>query len=124
MNEALNPNIVDTDEAPSFRVLKFGRTTRWTAGVVNELGTDCMRDGLVSTEMCVLDFAKALYGDIFPEFSVKGDSGAPVIDYHGRLVGIFHGGQTTGKPFSYVTPIEWLFESISEATGMRVELNR
>jgi hypothetical protein len=63
--------------------------------------------GEISTEPCVLNLVKG-------EFAKPGDSGALVIDYHGRAVGVAHGGAPLGEgaEYHYVTPIEWLFEDI------------
>jgi hypothetical protein len=57
-------------------------------------------------------------------FCEKGDSGALVVDTHCRGVGIIHGGNKApgGPDFTYVTPIEWLLESIQETIGSKVYL--
>jgi hypothetical protein len=112
LNEVLNSPVSDTAGERSFRVLKHGRTTHWTAGVVNEIKSDCQREqGEIITELCVLNLIKRV------EFTRPGDSGTLVIDYHGRAVGVAHGGGTPlseGTEYHYVTPIEWLFEDIKD----------
>ena len=113
LNEVLNYPVLDTAGERSFRVLKHGRSTHWTAGVVNEIKSDCQRElGEISTELCVLNRTRNA------EFTRRGDSGALVIDYHGRAVGVAHGGGALLSgctQFHYVTPIEWLFEDIKDA---------
>jgi hypothetical protein len=42
---------------------------------------------------------------------MKGDSGSPVFDMHGRLWGI---NVTGGHPFYYVLPIEWILNDVRE----------
>jgi hypothetical protein len=110
LEEVLKKPILDTDEFHSFRVMKHGRTSAWSTGVVNEIKSDLQRGrGEVSTELCVLDHFSS------KQFIQPGDSGCMVLDYLGRIVGFGHGGgfpKTSGVEFSYVTPVEWLLEDI------------
>jgi hypothetical protein len=121
LQEALNPTTMDTDGFPTFRVMKYGRTTHWTAGVSNELWSDCQREpGRITTEWCILDLPS--YG----RFSEGGDSGSIVFDYKGRIVGVLHGGgapKSVGMDMTYITPIEWLFENIEKTLGATVDLD-
>jgi hypothetical protein len=110
LDEVLKSEVIDTNGFRSFRVVKHGRTTGWTAGVVNELTSELQRaPGEISRELCVINMPSDR------EFTKGGDSGALVIDYHGRIVGLVHGGGSpvgSGSNFHYVTPIEWLMEDI------------
>jgi hypothetical protein len=119
--EIQNPAVTDANGDPSLRVMKYGRTTRWTAGVSNEILSDCQRDsGMISKEWCIINLSHA------NPFSEKGDSGAVVIDYKGRIGGILHGEGCTlsdGREFTYVTPLHWLFSDIEKTTGWSVELS-
>ncbi|CAB5380606.1 unnamed protein product [Rhizophagus irregularis] len=47
----------------------------------------------------------------FTTGGMKGDSGSPVFDMHGRLWGI---NVTGGHPFYYVVPIEWILNDVRE----------
>jgi hypothetical protein len=120
--EVQNSNVEDTDGFPSFRVIKYGRTTHWTVGVSNEVLSDCQREnGRISKEWCIID------EDTRREraFSDRGDSGAIVFDFKGRIAGMIHGGgvlKASGKSMTYATPIEWLFESIEQALGVSLRL--
>jgi len=102
--------------------MKCGRSTAWTVGISNELQSDCQRDGrVVSTEWCIIDQPGSN-----TVFSMKGDSGAAVLDFTGRVAGILHGGghtKSSGAELTYATPIEWIFEDIKEHLGVKsVEL--
>jgi hypothetical protein len=44
LQEVLNPGFTDTDGMTRFGVIKYGRSTSWTAGISNELRSDCQRD--------------------------------------------------------------------------------
>ncbi len=115
--QAVNPTMTDTDGFPTFRVVKYGRTSGWTAGRMNELRSDCVRErgSLPTTELCV--------AGILEPFSKCGDSGAPVMDGRGRLIGILTGGGwSTGEDLTYVTPIDWLVEDIETSLKVTVTL--
>jgi hypothetical protein len=100
-------------------MLKFGRTTGWTAGVSNEIKSDLQREpGVISKEWCILDKS------VIPRklFSEKGDSGSFVFDFKGRLGGMIHGGDDDRiSPMTYVTHVDHLFESIKEEFDMKLD---
>ena len=104
------PSTVDTDGEPVLRVIKYGRTSQWTAGVSNEIRSECQREpGMFTREWCILDLSSQ-----FP-FSNRGDSGSIITDYRGRIVGMLHGGLQrvgSGMDTTYATPIGCLLEDI------------
>ncbi|KAI9800553.1 MAG: hypothetical protein M1825_004102, partial [Sarcosagium campestre] len=106
--QAMKATTNDTDGFPTFRVVKHGRTSGWTAGRMNELRSDCVRErgSLPTTELCIA-------GIKGKPFSHPGDSGSPVMDGRGHLMGILNrGGLSTGQDLTYVMPIEWLVEDV------------
>lgn len=122
--EVQNSKVEDSDGFPSFRVVKYGRTTHWTVGVSNEVLSDCQREnGRISKEWCIIDEDTRRAG----AFSDRGDSGAIVFDFKGRIAGIIHGGgvpKASGKSMTYATPIEWLFENIERTMGVALCLEQ
>jgi hypothetical protein len=124
LEEILHPKYQPDKGDHSFRVAKFGAASNWTVGKVNEIksmvrirGADIVPT--YSTELLVI----AMQGR--EAFSMTGDSGALVVDISCRAVGMIHAGhQETdgGSDFTYVTPIEWLLESIQEQIGAKLFL--
>ncbi|KFY28216.1 hypothetical protein V493_03048 [Pseudogymnoascus sp. VKM F-4281 (FW-2241)] len=97
----------------SFRVVKHGRTSGWTAGSLNEVSSDCQpKIGLITQEYCVVNIPGMNH------FSYPGDSGACVLDLDGKIVGMLHGGNGENPSFSaeitYVTPMQWLLKDIKK----------
>lgn len=113
-----HPQTTDSHRGPCLIVLKHGRTTGWQAGRSNEVRSDCRwEDGGVTKEWCILDISDeiALEGG----FSRPGDSGAPVVDLEGRLIGMLHSG--AGR-VTWATPLERLVESMETALEAKVEV--
>jgi len=114
----------DHKECPSIRVLKHGRSSGWTAGSLNEIASDCSRDGGNSStrELCIINICKNKDAKL-PHFSKKGDSGSLVIDLSGRPVGMMHGGNQLEDWFmaeiTYATPIEWLLDDIKQQLDLQ-----
>ena len=80
---------IDHEKNRSLRVVKHGRSTGWTCGTLNELRSDCRhvlpgQPDLITTEWCVFNLPHVEH------FSSKGDSGAAVIDFNGKIVGMVH----------------------------------
>lgn len=127
INEIFNTSIRDTNNEPTFRVIKYGRTTGWTAGESNGLRSSCQRsNGTTTKEWLILDQNIAGAG----HFSGRGDSGAAILDYKGRVVGILYaggnqpleeGGQEMAG-FTYATPFTTVAESIARAFNCTVRL--
>lgn len=101
-------------------VLKHGRSTGWTCGILNEIRSDCrhVRPGqadVITTEWCVLNVPHTT------QFSCEGDSGAAVIDYDGKIVGMVHRGNAKSGRYraeiTYVTPMDWIVEDIKATMG-------
>ena len=78
----LEARIIAKEMEKALRVVKNGRTTGWTAGISNEIRTDCRVNGLDTEEWCILS------GTEYP-FASPGDSGALVVDSDGRPGGLF-----------------------------------
>ena len=121
VNEIVQPKVVDGKGFQTFRVVKFGRSTHWTAGVSNEIHSCCSYPGFstISTEWCVIDVNGA------SRFSQPGDSGSAVFDYRGRIAGILHGAGICGKvgrTTTYVTPFEWVLQDIESTLACTVRI--
>jgi hypothetical protein len=122
LQEILASTITDTNGFKTFRVLKHGRTTGWTAGVSNEIQSNIQREtDRITREWCVVDLPEGM------NFGKKGDTGTAVVDYSGRLVGFLHGAASSdshgGMGVTYITPIEWVFENIEATLGVKVALD-
>jgi hypothetical protein len=122
IEEVLSSKIKDSDGFPSFRVIKYGRSTKFTVGVSNELVSDCQREpGHITKEWCIIDEGLTREGP----FSKEGDPGAIVFDYKGRIAGMIHGGgvpKSSGRSMTYATPIDWLVENIEQTLKAKVYL--
>ena len=101
---------IDIHGEPVLRVIKHGRTTQWSAGVSNEIRSECQREvGMLTREWCIVDLSGGF------SFSERRDSGSIITDYRGRIVGILHGGgrsMGSGMDTTYATPIGCLLEDI------------
>ena len=97
-------------------VIKFGKSTGTTVGVVNGIKSDVkVPDSPVLTrEYTVV----GLHGRMFAD---RGDSGAFVVKADGVLVGMVIAGSLDSN-LTYVTPIEAVFEDIAAQTGWEVLL--
>lgn len=97
-------------------VFKYGKTTKFTAGLSNKPVSLTRKSGHVSEEWCILPLA----GQVF---STPSDSGSLVWDAERRLGGIITSGNRndTGTDVTYVTPMERLLQDI-RARGYNVEV--
>ena len=100
---------------PGDIVLKFGRTTGLTEGTV--VGTGVAATLFIEDRPRLFqDLIQVRSGD-GQAFSQGGDSGAPVLDRDGRLVGIVFAGDNAGT--TYVFPIEPVLESLGVTLAIR-----
>lgn len=116
-SELCSPRQLDSNGEACLIVIKSGSSTGVTFGRTTGLEsfvrrTDDEGAQLVTTEVGVLSYSHKL-----APFSGHGDSGSLVVDGHGRIVGLLHGG--TGVPdavdVTYLTPYFWLEERIRAA---------
>ena len=75
---------------------------------------------VITTEVVVLDVV--LDDDTpvnlrVPTFSSPGDSGAPIFDLRGRMVGMLIGVHRDGHPGSWLTPVEWILDDIQKTVS-------
>ncbi|KAF9778736.1 hypothetical protein BJ322DRAFT_1014326 [Thelephora terrestris] len=115
--EMRHPTAVDKNNHRSLTVIKRGSTTGLTVGHANNVcsyARYCYEDDnpRTSKEWAILPFDYQSRA-----FSEKGDSGAVIIDGHGRIGGLLTGG--TGKDASslditYATPISFLLKRMQE----------
>jgi hypothetical protein len=105
------PGPPDHQDRESLRVFKFGRTSGFTAGSLNEIRSDCCFEE-ETTEYCIVNVPS------LNNFSYEGDSGACIFDFEGRIVGMIHSGNGKGQLFgaelTYVTPMQWILDDIKE----------
>lgn len=124
LSDITNPSAVDVNGDPCLRVLKYGRITHWTAGQSNEIMSNCQRThGVITKEWCIID--KNLGTGSFMVFSDKGDSGAMIFDFSGKIQGMLTSGghpNRTGQGMTYAMPIKWLFGNIEVNMGGKVSL--
>ncbi|WEW59249.1 hypothetical protein PRK78_004718 [Emydomyces testavorans] len=100
-------------------VVKRGQSSGVTLGMVNEIQLSARADGLPSTVVNQSFFV--VPGPGFPLFATAGDSGGWVLDEHGSLLGIIHGGDyASGEGF--VLPIDDIFSDIKKVTGFTASL--
>ena len=109
-----SPDLFDNEDKPLFIILKQGSTTDLTAGCYAGLESFlCDEDGVESMEIAIYNFDKRS-----GPFSDKGDSGALVFDYRGRMVAMLHSGKSksglTSPHVTYCTPVWWLIPRIKE----------
>jgi hypothetical protein len=112
-------------------VLKRGRTSGSAKGIIRFVYDHVRIEGTGKTtsEMTIVS------PTIESRFSDLGDSGAPVVDQAGRLVGIVLGG-SSGEPIeligheslgrvhvSYISPIDLIIDRIREITGKIVHVD-
>jgi hypothetical protein len=96
-------------ESLTSRVVKYGRTTGWTAAELNGLRSDHREGNIRTLELLAID----LPGSPEWRFAFDGDSGSVVFNYKGQVVGILWGGDSIGSRWgTYITPIAWLFKDI------------
>lgn len=84
-----------------------------------------MRPGqadLITTEWCVFNLPHLPHlPHAVGNFSSKGDSGAAVIDYDGKIIGMVHRGNAKTERYraeiTYVTPMDWIVEDIKATMG-------
>jgi hypothetical protein len=111
---------IDHEKNRTLRVIKHRRSTGWTCGTLNELRSDCRHVlpgqlDLITTEWCVFKLPRVEH------FSSKGDSGAAVIDFGGKIVGMVHRSSAKSELYraemTYVTPMDWIIEDIKATMG-------
>ncbi|OBT98034.2 hypothetical protein VE01_04047 [Pseudogymnoascus verrucosus] len=111
---------IDHEKNRTLGVIKHRRSTGWTCGTLNELRSDCRHVlpgqlDLIRTEWCVFKLPRVEY------FSSKGDSGAAVIDFGGKIVGMVHRSSAKSELYraemTYVTPMDWIIEDIKATMG-------
>lgn len=112
-------------------VFLLGRMSGATAGRLNHIRdgvrtTYLQKNGskrtVVSREYVVLDYAatNTEYARKVPAFSQGGDSGSPIFDRDGLLVGMLFAGHATdesGYPASWMSPAEKILAHIQTAMG-------
>ncbi|TFY71083.1 hypothetical protein EVG20_g1921 [Dentipellis fragilis] len=115
------PPILDRDEGPYTKVIKRSSTTGLSVGRANDVFSyaryydeDNLRAG-TSKEWAILPFDSKSHA-----FSETGDSGAVVVDCHGRMGGLLTGGagKTDRLDLTYATPVNFLLKRI-EGFGIR-----
>ena len=106
-------------------VALYGRTSGATIGCLNKIRDDVRTIyptqsesvEVISIEVVVLDVKRlSLYSNP-PTFSKPGDSGAPVFDLRGRMIGMLIAGNRddkSGYPASWITPVEYILDDIQE----------
>ncbi|CAK9783664.1 hypothetical protein CC85DRAFT_328187 [Cutaneotrichosporon oleaginosum] len=107
------PREHDAAGKPALHVLKNGRTTQTTLGVLNglESRTRQTAGGQVKTSSELMVVSTQKHGI----FSKKGDSGAAVLDRRGGLVGLLTAGSGSDgqhADVTYMTPFWWLDQII------------
>ncbi|TFY68395.1 hypothetical protein EVG20_g3582 [Dentipellis fragilis] len=111
------PPILDRDEGPYTKVIKRSSTTGLSVGRANDVFSyaryyddDNLR-AETSKEWAILPFNSTPQG-----FSETGDSGAVVVDCHGRMGGLLTGGagKTDRLDLTYATPVNFLFKRMEE----------
>ena len=131
----MNPpeDMFDADGQNRRLVYKYGQTTKFTLGVVNEAALAERRavalpDGAVkmAINLSILSLSRK-YGDIdkvHGDFSAHGDSGAPIGDQKRELVGQIISG--VAKPSSIITiftPMEDIKADILDKEGLYILSN-
>jgi hypothetical protein len=117
-----------TDDCVGALVVKRGRTTGTTKGRIRFIYDSVRIEGTRETTS-ELTIVSTAYLNMF---SVREDSGAPVVDQAGRVLGIVFGG-SSGEPMelagheslgrvrvSYVSPIDLIVDRIHEVTGKTI----
>ncbi|PKY42367.1 hypothetical protein RhiirA4_456153 [Rhizophagus irregularis] len=99
-------------------VQKVGRSTFTTEGFIEDRVRRFFPPAIINGEKRLDKERKERFAlrvvsinDESNKFGMKGDSGSPVFDMHGRLWGIYITG---GHPFYYVVPIEWILNDVKE----------
>lgn len=106
--QKLKKELANTVDLPPL-VFKCGRTTKWTAGRVNEI--DALKYGKwgEGRALCIIG------AGLCDPFSKKGDSGSIVFTDEGRPVALIFGGRYSGfRDISTATPIDVIMEDIRE----------
>ena len=95
------------------KVYKFGKSTKFTRGVYNQIDSDVNLPGNSgsSTERCIVSARP---------FSTPGDSGAWVLDEGYKLGGMVIGGNGNTN-CTYFTAIDEIIEDIAKQTGLKVK---
>jgi hypothetical protein len=97
-------------------VIKTGYSSGTTYGIVSHIKHDCALSGNSS-----LTSEYVVVGLVGSPFASKGDSGAFVLNGHGKLAGLLIAGQDL-LGTTYVTPITEVIRDIQEVTGHKVTL--
>ncbi len=114
--ELRRPTTFDKNGEPCLMVLKRGNGTDLTIGRSNNVFSFVRhyfkdKEPQTSKEWPVLP-----YDEKSGAFSAQGDSGAVVVDGHGRMGGLITSGcgATDSLDITYATPIEFLLQRIAE----------
>lgn len=110
--EMRHPAACNPHNDPCILVIKRGHATGLTIGRANNiLSYFANGDVLTSKEWAILPFDSKS-----GSFSAKGDSGAVVVDGHGRIGGLLTGGagSTRWTDISYATLIEFLLKRMAD----------
>jgi hypothetical protein len=97
-------------------VVKSGSASGVSYGRFSHIKHDCNLPGNKSTTS-----ERVIVGWKRMPFASKGDSGAFVLNSHGKLAGLLIAGQED-LGTAYVTPIQEVMQDIEEVTGCRVTL--
>ena len=108
-----NPTSVDEFGNARTIVGKYGSTTELTWG--HFVGVEaylCDRFGHESKELAIYNSSK----NDRSNFSAKGDSGAPIWNVKGEILGFLHSGMPKGlsNHVTYATPGWWYLEQLSK----------
>ena len=116
LDEMRHPTLLDGNGEPGIVVVKRGRTTGLTIGRATELESfsRIVFEGVpphISKEWAILPYDKKS-----GPFSDGGDSGAAIVDGHGRLGGIVTGGTSYSSSLdvTYAPPIDGLLDSFRQ----------
>ena len=108
-------NPIGVDEYGNSRTIvgKDGSTTGLTTG--NFVGVEaylCDKFGHESRELAIYNASKTDRAN----FSAKGDSGAPIWNVNGEIVGFLHSGMPKGlsNHVTYATPAWWFLEQLKK----------
>jgi hypothetical protein len=100
------------------KVIKHGRTTGWTAGILNTLLSDSRMIGSdVPYRGYMVHDLPTPVGHPW-HFSDKGDSGSIVFSFDGKMVGMLNGGCDDAPFRTITTPIEFICLHLEDLVRM------
>ena len=114
--ELRRPTMVDQNGEPCLMVLKRGNATDLTIGRGNNIFSFVRHYVKDKEPQTSKEWAVLPYDEKSGPFSAQGDSGAVVVDGHGRIGGLVTsgGGTTDSLDITYATPIEFLMQRIAK----------